>query len=61
MSFHMDLSPILEMTEGDLEKIFSITSEVIALEIVNRIFITFFEVRKYYKYMYGWIKEVILK
>lgn len=42
-----------EITEMDVEKAFSFTSELIALEIMNRIMITIFEVRKkerkYYK------------
>ena len=35
-----------EITEMDVEKAFSFTSEIIALEIMNRIMITVFEVRR---------------
>ena len=44
LEVRLDILPILDMAEMDLEKAFSITSEIIALEIVNRIMITLFEV-----------------
>lgn len=43
----LDIMPkfdFTEITEMDVEKAFSFTSEIIALEIMNRIMITVFEV-----------------
>lgn len=45
----LDIMPkfdFTDITEMDVEKAFSFTSELIALEIMNRIMITIFEVRK---------------
>ncbi|XP_069106036.1 protein FAM8A1-like [Argopecten irradians] len=43
LDVHLDLVPVLDFAKVDLDEALNFTSEIIALEIVNRVFITLFE------------------
>ncbi|OWF45174.1 protein FAM8A1-like [Mizuhopecten yessoensis] len=43
LDVHLDLMPVLDFAKVDLDEALNFTSEIIALEIVNRVFITLFE------------------
>jgi hypothetical protein len=47
LNVHIDVVPYFDLKnmEMDIDKAFTMTSEIIALEIVNRIMITLFEVK----------------
>lgn len=52
LNVHIDVVPYFDLKnmEMDIDKAFTMTSEIIALEIVNRIMITLFEVQLYFNF-----------